>query len=104
MTAVARNTTVLNKGEEALVSSLAKTANTEKAEKSTHYKTISATTEVKVGKGNPIHFRTIPSSKVPNSPTSKTIRCSTLAIPPSQHYQVHSPPPRGTVTLGDFPS
>ena len=54
--------------------------------------------EVKVGKGNSIHSRTIPSPKEPNSPASKTIRCSTLAIPPSItksilcHPEVQSPP------------
>ena len=94
-----RKSTVLNKGEEALVSSLSRTSSTEN-----DYKTISATTEVKAGKGNSIHFGTLPLPKVPNSPASKTIRCSTPAIPPSQHYQVYSPLPRGAVTPCDFPS
>ena len=99
-----RKTTVLHKGEEALISSHSRTTSTENAVKSSHYKTISATKEVKVGKGNSIHFRTIPPPKVPNSPAFKTIRHSTPAIPPSQHNQVHSLPPRGAVTPGDFPS
>ena len=94
-----RKTTVLNKGEEALVSSLSRTSSAENAEKSTHYKTISATTEVKVGKGNSIHFRTIPLPKVPNSPASKTIRYSTQVVPSPSitksilcHLEVQSPP------------
>ena len=61
-----RKTTVLTKGEEALTSS--------------HSKTTSATKEVKVGSS--IYPRTIPPPKVPNSLASKTIRHSTLAIPP----------------------
>ena len=77
-----RKTTVLNKGEETQNSNISMTSSTENTPKSTHYKTISATTEVKVGKGNSIHFRTIPWPKAPNSPASKTIRHSTLAIPP----------------------
>ena len=77
-----RKTTVLNKGEEALVSSLSRTSSAENEVKSSHYKTISATTEVKVGRGNSVHSRTIPLPKAPNSPASKTIRHSTPAIPP----------------------
>ena len=80
-----RKITVLNKGEEALTSSHSKTISTEDAVKSNHFKTTSATKEVKVGSS--IYSRTIPPPQVPNSLASKTIRCSTLAIPPSQHYQ-----------------
>ena len=58
--------------------------------------------EVKVG--NSILSKTLPSPQVPNSPASKAIRCPTLENPPSQHYQVNSPPPWGVVTPGDFPS
>ena len=97
-----RKTTVLCKGEEALTSSHSKTSSAEDAVKSNHFKTTSTTKEVKVGSS--LHSRTIPPPKVPNSPASETIRHSTPAIPPSQHYQVHSLPPRGAVTPSDFPS
>ena len=45
-----RKTTVLNKGEETQSSYLSKTSSAEDTPKSTAYKTISATTKVKVGK------------------------------------------------------
>ena len=77
-----RKTTVLNKVEEALVSSLSRTSSTEKTEKSTHSKTISATTEVKVGKGNSIHFRTIPLPKVPNSLLPRPLGTPLQQFPP----------------------
>ena len=86
-----RKTTVLSKGEEALTSSHSKTTSTEEALSSNHFKTTSTAKEVKVGSS--IYSRTIPPPKVPNSPASKTIRHPTLAVPPSQCYQVHSPPP-----------
>ena len=78
-----RRTTVLNKGEETQSSYLSKTSSTEDTPKSTAYKTISAATKVKVGQGISNHFKTIPLPKAPNSPASKTIRCSTPAISPT---------------------
>ena len=78
-----RKTTVLDKGEETRSSYLSKTSSAEDTPKSTAYKTISATTKVKVGQGISNHFKTIPLPKAPNSPASKTIRCSTPAISPT---------------------
>ena len=78
-----RKTTVLDKGEETRSSYLSKTSSTEITPKSTADKTISAATKVKVGQGISNHFKTIPLPKAPNSPSSKTIRHSTLAISPT---------------------
>ena len=61
-------------------------------------RTIDTSKEVKVGKIN--HFKTLNPALVPNSPSSKTIRHSTLANGP----KAYSPLQRGTVTPGDFPS